>query len=423
VSRRPLRFLHINTFYPPYSFGGDAIYVSRLANALAEDGHLVDVIHCVDSYEMLAGKAPRAVQPPSHPNLTVYGLRSGYGSLSPILTQQTGVPYLKRARMARAMDGKRYDVIHFHNISLFGPAVLRIKPNDGLIKLYTALEYWLICPTHMLWKFNERPCETPECLRCVLRARRPPQAWRYLGMLERAVGEVDQFIAPSDTLARMHAERKFKREMARLPLFTEVEEGADDHRAPNPHAKPYFLFAGRLEKLKGVDVLISAWEHFDGADLLIAGGGTAANKLRERAARNPRIVFLGNVSQERLYALYAHSLACIVPSLFYEPFGLVAVEAFANRTPVIAHRIGGPAEIIETSGGGLLYANETELREALVKIAGNPELRATLAERGYKACRERWSRRAQLEMYYELIDRTAMRKFGSVPWHTAIATA
>jgi hypothetical protein len=47
---RPLNFLHLTTFYPPYSFGGDAVQLYRLAHALAEEGHHVDVVHCVDSY-------------------------------------------------------------------------------------------------------------------------------------------------------------------------------------------------------------------------------------------------------------------------------------------------------------------------------------------------------------------------------------
>ena len=423
MSHRPLRFLHINTFYPPYSFGGDAIYVSRLANGLAEDGHQVDVIHCIDSYEMLS-RGHRELPAEKHnPNLNVYGLRSGFGALSPLLTQQTGVPYLKRKQIAQAIGGKRYDVIHFHNISLFGPEILRIRPNDQLIKLYTALEYWLICPTHLLWKFDERPCEAPQCLRCVLAARRPPQAWRYLGMLDRAVTEVDQFIAPSQTVARLHADRGFKLPMAQLPLFTDMDESSNVDMGPRPHATPYFVFAGRLESMKGVDALISAWEQFDGADLLIAGDGTQSKILRERAAANPRIVFLGAVSQARLRNLYSHSIACLVPSLFPEPFGLVVVEAFANRTPVIAHRIGGPAEIVEASGGGMLYDGQSELVDALWKVASDPQLRSLLAERGYAACRERWSRRAQLQMYYELLERTAMRKFGSVPWKRAAAIA
>lgn len=49
---RPLRFLHLTTFYPPYSFGGDAMYIYRLAHTLAGLGHEVDVIHNVDAYRL-----------------------------------------------------------------------------------------------------------------------------------------------------------------------------------------------------------------------------------------------------------------------------------------------------------------------------------------------------------------------------------
>ena len=42
---RSLKFLHLTTFYPPYSFGGDAMYIYRLCHALADEGHAVDVVH------------------------------------------------------------------------------------------------------------------------------------------------------------------------------------------------------------------------------------------------------------------------------------------------------------------------------------------------------------------------------------------
>jgi len=56
---RPLRFCMITTFYPPYNFGGDGVFVQRLSNELARRGHSVEVIHCVDSYRALGGKEPR----------------------------------------------------------------------------------------------------------------------------------------------------------------------------------------------------------------------------------------------------------------------------------------------------------------------------------------------------------------------------
>jgi hypothetical protein len=65
---RPLNILHLSTFYPPWSFGGDAVYLHRLAHALGDDGHHVDVVHCLDSYHLL-----HPAEPPStaagHPNV------------------------------------------------------------------------------------------------------------------------------------------------------------------------------------------------------------------------------------------------------------------------------------------------------------------------------------------------------------------
>lgn len=55
---RPLRFCMITTFYLPYSFGGDGIFVHQLSNEIANRGHRVDVIHCIDSYRLLADGEP-----------------------------------------------------------------------------------------------------------------------------------------------------------------------------------------------------------------------------------------------------------------------------------------------------------------------------------------------------------------------------
>lgn len=54
---RPLRFCMITTFYPPYNFGGDGIFVQQLSQELARRGHHVEVVHCADAYRLLAGRA------------------------------------------------------------------------------------------------------------------------------------------------------------------------------------------------------------------------------------------------------------------------------------------------------------------------------------------------------------------------------
>ena len=77
-----LTFCMVTTFYPPYHFGGEAMYLYRLVNALAERGHRVTVVHCVDSFRMLTDAPPRG-DFPHHPNVTVHSLESRGGRLSP----------------------------------------------------------------------------------------------------------------------------------------------------------------------------------------------------------------------------------------------------------------------------------------------------------------------------------------------------
>src|SRR5262245_5204350 len=117
---RPMRFVHLSTFYPPYAFGGDAVYVYRLAHALADEGNAGGVVHCVDSYRLLHPEPP-AIRFDDHPRVRRHELRSRLGLLSPLLTHQTGRPWLKQRRLRQVLSGGPFDVLQFHNASLLGP--------------------------------------------------------------------------------------------------------------------------------------------------------------------------------------------------------------------------------------------------------------------------------------------------------------
>jgi glycosyltransferase involved in cell wall biosynthesis len=199
-------------------------------------------------------------------------------------------------------------------MSLLGPEALRYEPAGGrAVKIYTTHEHWLICPMHVLWKFNERACEKPECIECVVRGKRPPQLWRSTGFLERCARSVDTFVSPSRFTARMHAERGFTEPVHHLPYFIPRADGDWRQPQPSPQPRPYFLFVGRLEKLKGLHTLIESWRHVTDFDLLIAGAGGEEAALRKLAASNERIRFLGLRSQAELGALYHHAIAVVVP--------------------------------------------------------------------------------------------------------------
>jgi glycosyltransferase involved in cell wall biosynthesis len=413
---RPLRFCFLSIFYPPYSFGGDAIFLHRLSNALASRGHEVDVIHCLDSYQLMGGQAPEQ-QFPNHPNVTVHSLRSAVGFISPLLAQQIGTVWPKTDRILEVFYSKKFDVIHYHNVSLLGPKVLQLEPDyRDFIKLYTTHEHWLVCPMHVLWKNNERLCEKPECLRCTLKFKRPPQWWRYTNLLEECVRSVDTFIAPTDFTRHIHKQRGFEPPMEVVPHF--VPDGNHDSScSPSPHSRPYFLFVGRLEKIKGLDTLLPVFRQYKNADLLIAGTGTEEEQLRRQAEGTANVHFLGSLAQNRLADYYRHAIALLVPSVCYETLGMIVVESYVQHTPVIARDQGGLTEVVEQSQGGFLYRGTEDLLAAMVKLQTNPKLRRTMGDRGYQAFQEKWTEGAHLRSYFKVLEDTAQRKLAHVPWH------
>src|SRR6266853_2790592 len=243
------------------------------------------------------------------------------------------------------------------------------------VTVYLAHEHWLVCPTHVLWRHGREACPGRQCLRCVLRYRRPPQLWRYTGLLERQLDCVDTFVAMSEFSRAKHREFGFPRQMEVLPWFLPDAQPAPQAQPPL-RQRPYFLFVGRLERIKGLDDVIPIFARFDRADLLIVGDGTHAEALRAQAAGNPRIVFLGALPAEDLARYYRGAIALIVPSVGFETFGLVLIEAFRQGTPVIARRIGPFPEIVEAADAGELFAHAAELEAAMHRFLDDGARRA-----------------------------------------------
>jgi len=333
----------ITTFYPPYNFGGDGLFVQRLSNELAIRGHSVDVIHCIDSYRLLTRKKQKTTYD-DHPNVIVHGLKSPFGLLSPLATQQTGFSFFKSARIRQILE-KGFDVIHYHNISLVGgPKILEY--GEG-IKLYTMHEYWLVCPTHVMFRFNREACFYPKCFLCILTYKRPPQLWRYFDLFNDALKHVDAFIAPSRSCKQIHHRMGLDLPIIHLPNFvvskgpefTESEQMKDE--LPDG---PFFLFVGRLEKLKGLQTLIPVFRRYLKAQLLIAGTGNYEPYLRRLAGDSNNIRFLGHLSEQQLHTIYRQATALLIPSLCMEIFSLVILEAFREQTPAFVKSLGSLPE-------------------------------------------------------------------------------
>jgi glycosyltransferase involved in cell wall biosynthesis len=386
----------VTTFYPPYHHGGDGVMVYRLAHALAARGHEVDVLHSVDAYRLQHPGEPE-VAFAEHARVRRFPLESRVPALAALSAHQLGGPAAYARAVAAVLDGRPHDVIHFNNVSLVGgPGVLR---HGRGVKLYTPHEYWLVCPTHVLFRLDREACTTKTCLRCTLHYRRPPQLWRWTGHVRRCAAHVDCFLMPSRFVLERHRAEGFMGRMEILHNFVPVPDAVP---AVTPE-RPYFLYVGRLERLKGALDLPALFGAVPGTELVIAGRGTALQELQRQAAGRPDVRFLGQVHPGGMSELYAGALAVVVPSLCYETFQLVVAEAMAHGTPVVARRIGAVAELVEEAGGGLLFDTLGECRQAMARLASDGALRSELGARGRAHARARLTESAHVARYLEIV--------------------
>jgi glycosyltransferase involved in cell wall biosynthesis len=404
ADRSGLRVAMVTTFYPPYNFGGDGQAVRRLAHALARRGHAVEIVHCVDAFRMLhPGPEPLPLEEPA--GVRVHALRSPLGKLACLATHQLGRPVV-HGRQIRRLLGSGFDVIHFHNVSLIGgPGVLAYGAG---IKLYTAHEHWLVCPSHVLWRHDRELCDGRQCVRCVLHYRRPPQLWRAGGLLDRASRQVDAFLTYSQFCADKHREFGFARPFTVVPSFLPQAERRG--MAADRDGPPYFLFVGRLEAIKGLQDAIP-WFRGEGAsELWIAGSGRYEPELRALAQGAGRVRFLGQQAPEALGELYRNAVAALVPSICYEVFPMVVLEAFRAGTPIIARNLGPFPEIVAQSAGGLLFDDAAGLGAAIARLSADQGLRDRLGAAGAHAFATRWSEAVAIEGYLDLVAWLAERR-------------
>lgn len=405
AARTPLRFAMVTTFYPPFNFGGDGIYVQRLARALVARGHHVEVIHDTNGYRSMTGTDPELpAQPdPADDGIIVHRLRSKHPMLAALQVQQFGQPGVHRAEIA-ALLGDRFDVIHTHNISLVGgPGIWEL---GTAIKLHTAHEHWLVCASHILWRDNREICDERHCLRCVLNHKRPPQLWRSTGLLDRAAQNVDAFLMLSKSSADNHRRFGFKFPMTVVPSFL---PDAPPIAAKAPPARPYFLFVGRLEIIKGLQDVIPQFTPDLEADLLIAGTGDYEPELRRLAQGRANVHFLGRLDMAALRVLYRDARAVLTPSRCYEVFPLVVLEAFREATPIIARALGPYPEIVSASGGGLTFDDDVSLHAALKQMIADPVGSHKMGQYALETYQRNWTEAVAIKAYFEAIRAAALR--------------
>jgi glycosyltransferase involved in cell wall biosynthesis len=199
-------------------------------------------------------------------------------------------------------------------------------------------------------------------------------------------GRADRYVANSRATARASAGHIGPADdvLEVIPPFV-PEEAFHAWARPRPTFVPgeadYLMFAGALGAHKGVDVLLRAWAQLDPRLPLVMAGIRRFDSPR----RVPDgVVLAEEVPHEDVLAAWGHCAAAVVPSVWPEPFGAVALEAMAAGKPVVASAIEGLSELVVDGSTGILVppGDVDALRRAMQALVDDPPLRARMGACG-----------------------------------------
>jgi glycosyltransferase involved in cell wall biosynthesis len=315
------------------------------------------------------------------------------------------------------------DVIHAMHLQGLSASVLPALKEAGVPLVFTAADFWTICPVIDLHRHDGALCTGPEvthCVRCIASRNPDPRAQsaarlvpgaliraadlasrtplRRLSLPLRQVGAVrerptyirekmhlvDRVVAYTDltrNLLSANGVGADKTIVSHYGIDASILAEAAERRTPSPTLRTGFV--GTLAPHKGCDILVRAFNLLppdEGITLSIHGDPEAypsyAKKLRELAGDDPRISFCGAFSREDLGRVLSEIDVLVVPSRWYENAPGVIFEAFAARAPVVATDLGGMSEFVRHGRDGLLFEleNPEDLSYQLRRLREEPGL-------------------------------------------------
>ena len=321
-------------------------------------------------------------------------------------------------RVQQEISSWRPDVLDVHNFfPLASPAVHYAAFNMGIPVVQTLHNYRLFCPGAILFR-NGAPCE--DCIhswfpwrgivhRCYRGSALQTSAVSLMIALHRKLRTweriVSQFIAVSEFEKRKFVEAGFpESKIMTKPNF--VLDSGDPGMGGGE-----FVFVGRLAPEKGIRTLLAAMALTDSSvSLAIVGDGPLESEVRSAAARDPRIRYLGRISQPDVLDLVGRAISLIFPSEWYETFGRVAAEAFARGTPVLAAQVGAVAEIVEEGRTGLHFtpADPQDLARKMTWLLGNPEAVAQMRVAARREFEEKYTAERNYGLLIEAYERAIL---------------
>jgi glycosyltransferase involved in cell wall biosynthesis len=383
-----MRVIMLSWEYPPKIVGGIARHVYDLANALVAQGIKVNVITCehpgAPAEEVENGVEISRVSPAGGGNDFIHWVQllndAMYNRADRLLAELTAPVSAKKGRSKKTTAPEREPILlHAHDwLAHYAANGLKHKYHLPLIATIHATEHGrnngIYTPTqgyinHVEWELQVAAWRVIVCSNYMRR-----ECEKALGTPWEKMDVVYNGVDP----------KKFD------ISATDGELAEYRSRFAAPYEKIVF-FVGRMVREKGVQVLIEAlpkirWEYHD-VKLVICGGGYKDHlvNLAKSIGMEKQVYFTGFISDADLMKMYKVADIACFPSL-YEPFGIVALEGLASRTPVVTSDAGGLPEIVEhgVTGATALAGNANSLSECIVSQLKNPTKAKQMADTGYE---------------------------------------
>lgn len=257
-----------------------------------------------------------------------------------------------------------YDLVHVQNFfPLISPSVHYASHAEGVPVIQTLRNYRLLCANGFFFR-DDRVCE--DCLgkfvpwsallhSCYRGNRAATGVLTTMLTIHRILPTwnemVDMYITLSEFARDKFIQAGFPAEKITVkPNFVHPDPRPGEGRGG------YALFVGRLSPEKGISTLLMAWRQLGKKiPLKIVGEGPLASQVVEAVSLDQGVEWLGRRSLLEVYELIGNATFLVFPTIGYETFGRVAIEAFAKGTPVIASQVGAIAELVESNRNGLHF--------------------------------------------------------------------
>ncbi len=319
------------------------------------------------------------------------------------------------AALSALIESTRPDVMHCSNtFPLISPSAYAAAKRQNVAVVQTLHNYRLLCPKAQFLR-NDLVCEKclgkqvawPALIHSCYRDSRAATA-AVVAMLAFhwkrgtwATG-VDRFIALTEFSKHKFIQGGLPAEKISVkPNFVRTDPGAGSGSGN------YAVFVGRLSPEKGIQSLLQAWQHLNhDLGLKILGDGPLAQAVADAAARDRRISWLGHQAPEDVFKLIGDAKFLIMPSVWYEAFGLTMIEAYAKGTPVIASRMGAMTELVQPNKTGFLYepGKACALAETVSAALDQPECLKSMRTAARKAYERLYSASANYKQLLTLYE-------------------